>query len=165
MSLRRSYAIPTLSAITLAATGCADPIIGQWDATWASVEISDEIQIEGDMPYEISYEYTLGSLVFSCAGRIAAEASLDEEFTGEFELSYSWTCSAGSYEIKESGSVSYDMDVVVLDKRHTYEIQIDDIDNGSNLDVDCEMSKEEDVWALECEDEDGNPSEWERPRD
>lgn len=129
---RAQFTIPALGALALAATatGCTEPIIGDWQVT----------KIAGEtLPNSYTGPY--------CSYYYGVDMSVTEEFTGELNILYTADCPGyGTYAY----NFDYNLSVAVVEKRASYDISIE-LGEGETFELDC-TSSETDV--LNCTDED-----------
>ncbi len=131
---RAQYTIPALGALALAATatGCSEPIIGDWEVT----------QLAGEtLPYSETGPY--------CSYYYGIDMSVTEEFSGNISFLYTAECPGyGTYDYNFQDGLS----VTVVEKRAAYGIVID-LTEGDTYSLDC-TSSETDI--LSCTDEDAD---------
>lgn len=131
--MKKSFVIPALSVVSVSVSGCADPIIGDWDMS----KLGDD-----EFPYHYegeacTYDGTgLLSIIDDLTGSFTFEYSADCGSFGELSISYTWTAA-----------------VTVVEKKASYTIALTGEDEDiADLDLDCTMT---DKAILDCEDSDG----------
>ena len=124
------FLVPAVSLCLTVASGCQDPLVGDWEL----------VELDGE-DWPIDEIYSDGGYVYS----IEAEASMsiDPDLEGKFEMDIDISYDGDSY------GYSYDSDVSaeVKQRRAEYDIEIDG-------DIEFEMTCALYGDTLECEDSD-----------
>ena len=148
---RATFVIPALT-VALSAPGCAEPILGDWEADTFPFQGAEGGPATVDMPYQTTLEYNLRTCQYS----YDINFDVDEQYLdGDLHRKTESRCTAATGATLDPivQNTRFDVTVEVVDKRSRYEITLEGFLNDEDVVLDCTLNKAQD--GLDCEDEGG----------
>ena len=117
----------------MALTGCADPVIGDWDIVEAA-------------GYQLPYSYSVSYYGYSCSFQLSTTAlSVTDDLAASFRFEWHIDC----FGYTSSDGITYTGTVSVVEKKARYTISLT---GEEALILGCSM---QDKTLLDCTDQDG----------